>query len=239
MINLSNFSSIFIANWKLNANNDFINDYYQKLLPSSNSCVVICSPSIYLNKLKINSKNLFSGAQDVSFFNEGAYTGELSSRMLLDNNISFCIVGHSERRQYFNESNKTINQKATNLINNKIIPIICIGETLKQREQNITFEILLNQIKESIPEISNKNNCIIAYEPIWAIGTGITPTLDQIEEVHTFIKNSKIINGDLKILYGGSVKPSNSANINRLKSVDGCLVGGASLNVEEFNTIIS
>ncbi len=239
MINLANFSSIFIANWKLHGNIEFINQYYQKLSIKSNNCVVICSPSIYLNHLKTNSKNLFSGSQDVSIYNEGAYTGELSAAMLADNNINFSLVGHSERRQYFYESNEKVRSKSINLIENKIIPIICLGETLEQKEKKMTKEILTEQINQSVPEVSNFENTIIAYEPIWAIGTGLTPTINEIEDVHEFIKSISNKFKNFKVLYGGSVKASNSADINNLKNVDGCLIGGASLKVDEFNTIIS
>ena len=239
MINLTDFSSIFIANWKLNGNLEFIKQYYQKLLNNPQNCTIICSPSIFLNKLKTNDKNLFSGAQDISIYNEGAYTGELSAKMLANNQISFCLVGHSERRQYFNEKSNTIKLKSINLIENNIIPVICIGETLEEKEKNITKDILKYQIKNSVPDISNFKNTIIAYEPIWAIGSGLTPTLEDIDEVHTFIKEINKKFNQYKVLYGGSVKASNSRDINMIKSVDGCLVGGASLKVEEFNSIIS
>ena len=239
MMNFDNFSSIFIANWKLNGDIQFIKEYYQKLIPSNNNCVVVCPPNIFLHQLKTNNSNLFSGAQDVSIYNEGAYTGEISAAMLNDNNIKFCIVGHSERRQHFNESNKTVNLKSINLIKNKIIPVVCIGETLEEKEKKITKDVLLKQINESIPAISNNQNTIIAYEPIWAIGTGLTPTLDDINEVHSYIRNIDKKFNKFKILYGGSVKSSNSADINQIKNVDGCLIGGASLKVNEFNTIIS
>ena len=239
MIKLSDFSSIFIANWKLNGNIEFINEYYQKLLPNPNNCTIVCSPSIFLNRLKNNSNNIFSGAQDVSFYNEGAFTGELSAKMLSNENISFCLVGHSERRHYFKENNETINKKSINLIENNIIPIICVGETLQEKEKQMTKEILKKQINECSPINSNFENTIIAYEPIWAIGSGLTPTLEEIEEVHTFIKKIDTKYNKFKVLYGGSVKASNSGEINSLKNVDGCLVGGASLKVDEFNKIIS
>ena len=239
MINLDKYSSIFIANWKLNGNYSFLKDYYEKLNVNSDNCTIICSPSIYLKSLKGNNENLFCGAQDVSSFREGAYTGELSASMLKDNNIDFCLVGHSERRQYFAETNYNVNIKSSNLIEQNIIPVICIGETLEQKEKNLTEEILSTQIKESIPNSANYQNTLIAYEPVWAIGTGLTPTLDEINQVHKLIKNydQKFIN--FKVLYGGSVKPSNSKEITQLSHVDGCLIGGASLKVDEFNIIIS
>ena len=239
MIKLANFSSIFIANWKLNGNIEFIKEYYQKLIPNSQNCTVICSPNIYLNLLKSNNKFLFSGAQDVSIYNNGAYTGELSSLMLLDYNINFCLVGHSERRQYFNETNEVIKIKSTNLINESIIPIICIGESLEEKKSDKTKEILKQQIENCIPEISNHENTIIAYEPIWAIGTGLTPSISEIDEVHKYIKNISNKFENYKVIYGGSVKASNSLDINNLENVNGCLIGGSSLKVDEFNRIIS
>ena len=239
MVNLDKYPSIFIANWKLNGNYTFLKDYYQKLNVNSNNCTIICSPSIYLKSLKANKDNLFCGAQDVSSFKEGAYTGELSASMLKDNNIDFCLVGHSERRQHFSETNDNVNIKSTNLIEENIIPVICIGETLKQKENNLTEEILSTQIMDSIPKSANNQNALIAYEPVWAIGTGLTPTLDEINQVHELIKNFDTKFRSFKILYGGSVKSSNSKEITELSQVDGCLIGGASLNVDEFNTIIS
>ena len=239
MVNLDKYSSIFIANWKLNGNSSFLKDYYEKLKVNSNNCTIICSPSIYLKSLKGNNENLFCGAQEVSSFKHGAYTGELSALMLKDNNIDFCLVGHSERRQYFAETNNNVNIKSTNLIEENIIPVICIGETLDQKESNLTEEILSTQIRDSIPDSANYLNAIIAYEPVWAIGTGLTPTLDEINQVHELIKNFDNKLKNFKVLYGGSVKSTNSKEINSLNHVDGCLIGGASLKVEEFNIIIS
>ena len=239
MVNLNKYSSIFIANWKLNGNYSFLKDYYQKLNVNSDNCTIICSPSIYLKSLKGNNENLFCGAQDVSLYKEGPYTGELSASMLKDNDIDFCLVGHSERRQYFAETNENVNIKSSNLIEENITPVICIGETLAQKENNLTEEILSTQIKYSIPSSANHQNAIIAYEPVWAIGTGLTPTLDEINQVHELIKNFDIKYRSFKVLYGGSVKSSNSKEINELNHVDGCLIGGASLKVDEFNLIIS
>ena len=239
MVNLDKYSSFFIANWKLNGNSSFLKDYYEKLKVNSNNCTVICPPSIYLKSNKVNNENLFFGAQDVSYFKDGAYTGELSASMLKDNNIGFCLVGHSERRQYFAEKNNNVNIKSSNLIEENIIPVICIGETLEEKERNLTEEILYTQIKDSIPETANNKNSLIAYEPVWAIGTGLTPTLDEINQVHQLIKNFDDKFKNFKVLYGGSVKSSNSKEINQLNHVDGCLIGGASLKVDEFNIIIS
>lgn len=239
MINLDNFPSFFIANWKLNGNFAFLKDYFTKLKSGSKNAIVICTPDIYLNFQEKKSENIFCGAQDVSKFDEGAYTGETSVNMLVDVGIDFCLVGHSERRQYFNESNEAIKIKSTNLINENIIPVICIGESLEEKKTDKTKEILKKQIENCIPEISNHQNTIIAYEPIWAIGTGLTPSISEIDEVHQYIKNINDKFMNFKVIYGGSVNSSNSANINNLNNVDGCLIGGSSLKVDEFNRIIS
>tara|TARA_B100000575_G_scaffold181455_1_gene145707 strand:+ start:1444 stop:2163 length:720 start_codon:yes stop_codon:yes gene_type:complete len=239
MIKLDKYSSFFIANWKLNGNSTFLKGYYENLKVNSNNCTIICPPSIYLNSLKVNDENIFFGSQDVSCFKKGAYTGELSALMLKDSNIDFCLVGHSERRQYFAETNINVKIKSTNLIEENIIPVICVGETLEEKEKNLTEEILFTQIKESIPNLANNQNALIAYEPVWAIGTGLTPTLDEINEVHELIKNFDNKLKNFKVLYGGSVKSSNSKEIKELNHVDGCLIGGASLKVDEFNIIIS
>ena len=239
MVNLNKYSSIFIANWKLNGNLSFLNKYCENLKINSNNCTIICPPPIYLKSLKINKEGLFCGAQDISRFNEGAFTGELSASMLKDNNIHFCIIGHSERRQYFNETNENIKIKGENLINQNIIPVICIGETLEQKKENQTENILCKQISECIPDLANNKNAIIAYEPVWAIGTGLTPTFNEINMVHGIIKNFDSKLSHFKVIYGGSVKSNNSKEIKALNHVDGCLIGGASLKVDEFNTIIS
>ena len=144
MINISNFSSIFIANWKLNGNPAFIKEYYQKLSMNSNNCIIITSPIIYLNLLQTNNNNLFFGAQDVSIYNQGAYTGEISAQMIQESNANFCLLGHSERRQYFNETNQSVRLKATNLIKKNIIPVICVGETLEDKEKKILNQFYLD-----------------------------------------------------------------------------------------------
>ena len=241
MIKLSKFSSIFVANWKLNGNLSFINQYLDslKVNPSQLNCVIICPPTIYLNNFNSILKNCYLGSQDISKFESGAYTGEISSKSLNDFGVKFCIVGHSERRQYFNENNNDIKNKASKLIKNNIIPIICIGESLKQKNENKTIEVLSYQINNSIPPESNQHNTIIAYEPIWAIGTGLTPTIDEIENLHYLIRKNNIKIENFKILYGGSVNLQNSREIINLTNVDGALIGGASLKIDEFNQIIA
>jgi len=240
MLKLSNFSSFFVANWKLNGNLQFIDQFISNIsLPNANSkCVVICPTAIHLDYLSKNKNGFYVGAQNVSEHEEGAYTGEISVRSLIETNVDFCIVGHSERRQIFKEKDQDINLKSQRLVANNVIPIICIGETLEQKEKGITNKVLEEQLMNSIPSSSTFENTIIAYEPVWAIGTGLTPTIDEIDETHRFIRSHNDKFNKYKILYGGSVKASNAKEITHLANVDGALIGGASLKSEEFTKII-
>ena len=240
MLKLSNFSSFFVANWKLNGNLQFIDQFISNIsLPNANSkCVVICPTAIHLDYLSKNKNGFYVGAQNVSEHEEGAYTGEISVRSLVEANVNFCIVGHSERRQIFREKDQDINLKSQRLVANNVIPIICIGETLEQKEKGITNTVLEEQLMNSIPSSSTFENTIIAYEPVWAIGTGLTPTIDEIDETHRFIRSHNDKFNKYKILYGGSVKASNAKEITHLANVDGALIGGASLKSEEFTKII-
>ena len=240
MLKLSNFSSFFVANWKLNGNLQFIDQFISNIsLPNANSkCVVICPTAIHLDYLSKNKNGFYVGAQNVSEHEEGAYTGEISVRSLIETNVDFCIVGHSERRQIFKEKDQDINLKSQRLVVNNVIPIICIGETLEQKEKGITNTVLEEQLMNSIPSSSTFENTIIAYEPVWAIGTGLTPTIDEIDETHRFIRSHNDKFNKYKILYGGSVKASNAKEITHLANVDGALIGGASLKSEEFTKII-
>ena len=240
MLKLSNFSSFFVANWKLNGNLQFIDQFISNIsLPNANSkCVVICPTAIHLDYLSKNKNGFYVGAQNVSEHEEGAYTGEISVRSLKETNVDFCIVGHSERRQIFKEKDQDINLKSQRLVANNVIPIICIGETLEQKEKGITNTVLEEQLMNSIPSSSTFENTIIAYEPVWAIGTGLTPTIDEIDETHRFIRSHNDKFNKYKILYGGSVKASNAKEITHLANVDGALIGGASLKSEEFTKII-
>jgi len=241
MQEIKEFNKIFVANWKLNGSFAFINAFLRDIkidfTNQNKACIIICPPYPYVKDLK--SENFFKGAQDCSIYSKGAFTGEISSEILKDLDCNFCIIGHSERRNLFNEENKQIYQKVSNCLNSKIIPILCVGETLEQKKKYQTKEILTEQIKKGIPSESNNEKLIIAYEPIWAIGTGLTPSVEDIDEIHNFIK--KDISGfeNYKVIYGGSVNSSNSKKILAIGNVDGVLVGGASINIEEFNKIIA
>ena len=240
MIKINSFSSFFVANWKLNGDFKFIDQFIDNLKASKDNskCIIICPTSIHLDYLRIKKNNFYVGAQNVSEHEEGAYTGEISCSALLDLNIEFCILGHSERRQLFHETNNEVCLKASRVIEHKIIPIVCIGETLEEKENGKTNDVLSKQLEDSIPISSNSDNTIIAYEPVWAIGTGLTPTLEEINTTHEFIKNHNSKFANYKILYGGSVKANNAKEIVSLSNVDGALIGGASLKADDFSKII-
>ena len=241
MLEIREFNKIIVANWKLNGSNDFLEAYFEELDSKNlrlNVCGVICPPTAYIQNCYSKLHSLYLGAQDCSKFKEGAYTGEISASMLKENNCIFCIVGHSERRQVFKENNEDIKIKAAQLLDAKIIPIICIGETLEQKKMHKTHEVLKEQVINSLPTNSSKESVVIAYEPIWAIGTGMTPTLDEINNIHKYLKKDiKEIEG-YKLLYGGSVNPKNASHIMNLEYVDGVLVGGASLKADQFSQIL-
>ncbi len=242
MVKIQKYQKFIVANWKLNGSINFTKEYLRNLNIYNSDfiskCLVICPPAPFCEYISKNSKDIFMGAQDCSLYDEGAYTGEISVKILKDVGCDFCILGHSERRNIFNETNHNIFTKANNCINNQIVPIICVGETLEQKNQNLTKEIISQQIINCVPKNAKKDSLIIAYEPIWAIGSGITPTIEEIDEIHTFIKSGIANYESFKLIYGGSVKSSNSKEIMDLQFVDGLLVGGASLNIDEFNKII-
>ena len=237
---------MIVANWKCNGSKAMINEWTNNFLTNyvemKKSFIGIAPPSIYIESILDTKLSKFEeiniGSQDIDI-SSGARTGAISYEMILDFDCKFSIIGHSERRQFFNESNSVVKNKALHLIENKIIPVICIGETLKERQSKLTKSILSEQLQNSIPEIANYENSIIAYEPIWAIGTGLTPTLEEINDIHSFIKSTYSKFNQFNILYGGSVKSQNSVDIVSLENVNGCLIGGASLKVDEFNKIIS
>ena len=243
MLEINKFDRIIVANWKLNGSIDFIEQYLQELncskLENSNNCGIICTPSVYFHKLVGRLAPLFLGGQNCSNYNEGAYTGEVSALMLKDASCQFCIIGHSERRQIFGQTNEDVCIKAMNLIANNINPIICIGETFEEKNQNLTKDIIYTQISKSVPKNATKDFVIIAYEPIWAIGTGKIPSLEEIDNIHSFIKNEIQNIENYKILYGGSVNSNNASEIMDLKNVDGVLVGGASLDALEYKKIMN
>jgi triosephosphate isomerase len=186
------------------------------------------------------------GAQNLFWEDEGAYTGEISSAMLVSAGCKYVIIGHSERRQYFGETDETVNKKIGSAIKDDLIPIFCVGESEKERESKATFSVLDKQVKRGIEGFSTDDleALVIAYEPVWAIGTGKTATSSQAQEVHQFLRSmlEKILGNmlakSIRILYGGSVKPSNIKELMTMPDVDGALVGGASLSAETFSKLV-
>ena len=246
---------IIIGNWKLNLDHLEAIQLIQKLNYSLNTDIdekisIVVAPShTSLRSIQTiidaDKLNIFLSSQDVSMFNDGAYTGEVSAQQLAKLNISYCIVGHSERRQHFNETDEIINAKVNNLINKEITPIICFGESNDQRTDGNYMDFLINQIENSTKGLRKDkvDEIIFAYEPIWAIGTGQNASLQDIVEVISkvkeFISKKSFFNEEkIKFIYGGSVSPDNSYEILNSKIIDGALVGGASLDVDKFIKII-
>ena len=194
----------------------------------------------------IQNTNIQLGAQNIFWEKEGAFTGEISAEMILSTGCEYVIIGHSERRQYFGETDETVNKKINAAITNNLKPVMCIGETEKEYEEKKTLSVLDNQIKKGLEGFASDDlmNLVIAYEPVWAIGTGKTAKSDQAQEVHRNIRAlieklfGNVLANSLRILYGGSVKPENIKELMTQPDIDGVLVGGASLNPETFSKIV-
>ncbi len=244
---------IIAGNWKMyktvSEAKELIDGIKSKLsYPLGNTKVIICPPytSLMLGQSLIAGSSIALGAQNMYFEDEGAFTGEISPKMLKSVGCTYVILGHSERRQYFGETNEFINKKARKALASGLVPIICVGETLEQREKNITDQIVTTQVKGVLKDMSTAEveSVIIAYEPVWAIGTGKTATPQQAEEVHLLIRKvvgqifSWATAEKIVIQYGGSVKPENSRELLSQKNIDGALVGGACLKVDSFLAII-
>ncbi len=225
-------SKLVIANFKMNGSKEFIESWAKDFLEEkkSNNRVVVALPSPYLSNFKESNLNL--AGQNVSNQSSGAFTSQLSAQMLKDCGAEYCLIGHSEARQYLMETNDDIKQKFDQLTQESIRPILCIGEPLEIKETSKTTDYLLDQLKLIS---SDQENIIIAYEPIWAIGTGLTPDMADIQLAVDCIRGK--FNKSIKVLYGGSVNSLNAANISAKTDIDGLLVGGASLNPKEFAKI--
>ncbi len=210
--------------------------------------IVVCPVyvSLYAVSNEIKGTNIKLGAQDCFWEKSGAYTGEVSPWMLKDVGVEYVVIGHSERRQYFGETDEWVNKKAKSAISFGLKPIVCVGEKLSEREDGKTFDVIRTQLEGGFKDITEDEvlRCVIAYEPVWAIGTGKTATPSQAQEVHKFIRNwfrerfGNRVADELRIQYGGSVKPSNAADLLSQEDIDGALVGGASLKAEDFAQII-
>lgn len=210
--------------------------------------VIVAPPFLCLESVASRLKNSYIGvaAQNLHYEDKGAFTGECSGAQVKDAGAGYVIIGHSERRQYFAETDDIISKKISAAFRHRLIPIMCLGETLEQREKGQVSQVIQKQLSQGLAGVSNElaTSLVIAYEPVWAIGTGKTATPDQVEDVHRLIRFSLSmrfsgpVSGAIRILYGGSVKPSNSRDLLALPNVDGALVGGASLNAEDFTAII-
>jgi len=241
---------IVAGNWKMNTDFQQAEELIEDLLDllegneMENPLMVLCPPLPYLELATdlIDETHVSVGSQNVSNFENGAYTGEVSSAMLSSIGVEFCIVGHSERRKYFNETSELLKEKVNILLDHSMKPIFCCGEQLAERETEKYFEVVESQIKNSLFHLSDTEfeNVVIAYEPVWAIGTGVTASADQAQEMHAFIRKllvekfGKDIANDTSILYGGSCNAKNARELFANPDVDGGLIGGASLKAEDF-----
>lgn len=243
---------VIAGNWKMNMlPNEAIKfiDEFTPLVKDTKNEVILCVPytDLFYALLNVQETNIKIGAQNMHFAESGAYTGEISAQMLKSINVEYVIIGHSERRQYFNETDETVNKKIKAAFANGLKPIVCVGETLEQREAGTTIDIITNQTKLALEGLTDEQvaNTIIAYEPIWAIGTGKTATSEDAQNSIKAIRNKiQEIYGQnvaqrVIIQYGGSVKSSNAKELFEMPDIDGGLVGGASLKPDEFAKIVN
>ncbi|MDD5431995.1 MAG: triose-phosphate isomerase [Candidatus Omnitrophica bacterium] len=245
---------IIAGNWKMyktiNEAIELANGLKREIfkVDSLNVDVVLCPPYTALSEVNevIIETDIALGAQDAYWQDEGAFTGEVSCKMLKDAGCKYIIIGHSERRQFFGETNETVNKRLKAILQHGLTPIMCVGETLAEREKNLTFKVLEDHVKGGLKDVSATDalKVVIAYEPVWAIGTGKTATPQQAQEAHKYIRDllKKMYNentaNEIRIQYGGSVKPENTTELMSQPDVDGALVGGASLKVESFTEIV-
>ncbi|MGI6718165.1 MAG: triose-phosphate isomerase [Bacteroidales bacterium] len=246
---------IVAGNWKMNLSFTEAEDLLYEIVDQlankpveDNVDIIIFPPALYLELASDAAldANIYYGAQNCSEYDNGAYTGEISAQMLNSMDATHVLVGHSERRKYFNESNQSLYNKIDQALSYNIVPVYCIGEQLEDRELNRHFDVIKEQLSEVVFKLSEEefSNIIIAYEPVWAIGTGKTASPEQAQEMHEYIRNlieknyTKDIADKTYILYGGSCKPSNAKELFSCKDVDGGLIGGASLKYSDFIELI-
>ncbi len=228
---------IIIANWKMNCTRAESLEIARAIAGyAGNHNIVVCPPFTVLFPLVQALKNLKLGGQDCSAHEKGAHTGEISASQLKDAGCSYVILGHSERRRNLNEQSELIREKATRALNSGLIPIICVGETAEEKKLGHTLEIIGEQLLSSVPAGANPGNAIIAYEPVWSIGTGVVPKDAEVAQAAEFIVRAT---KNIPIIYGGSVNGDNAADLLKIKNISGLLVGGASLNPKEFWKIVN
>ena len=236
---------IIAGNWKMNGKLENLLEIKKisNEFARSKIEIVICPPFTLLSAASELAKNVYLGAQNLHPESEGAFTGEISADMLVDLGVKYSIIGHSERRNEHNETNEIVARKVKISLEKNLQTIICIGETELQRKENSTLEILEQQLLESLANNTNSEKLIVAYEPIWAIGTGLIPEVSEISKIHDFLRVRLVeLYGSnastIPLLYGGSVNGSNASEIFNVNNVNGALVGGASLSFEKFAPII-
>lgn len=242
---------IIAGNWKMHKTKQEALSFIESVRDidtNEQTEAIICAPFVYLQSLveQTEGTNIKVAAQTMHFEKEGAYTGEVSPVMLSDIGVTHVVIGHSERREYFNETDETVNKKALAAFEHGLIPIVCVGESLEQREANETLAHIENQVKVALSNLSEEQitKTIIAYEPIWAIGTGKTASSEDANEVCTHIREvirqqtSEEIASQVTIQYGGSVKPANIEELLKMSDIDGALVGGASLEADSFKQLV-
>lgn len=240
---------VIAGNWKMNVLPgealEFVNNLAPTVKDTKNE-VIICVPftDLFYTLLAVQETNIHVGAQNMHWKESGAYTGEISPDMLKCINVEYVIIGHSERRQYFNETDETVNLKVKSALEHGLKPIVCVGESLEQKEAGKTEKIITSQVAKALEGLTldDLSNTIIAYEPIWAIGTGKTATAEDANNSIKAIRNKikELFNtDDVTILYGGSVKPENAKELFSMSDIDGGLVGGASIKAETFGKIVN
>lgn len=238
---------IVIANWKLNGGIDLICTSVASFIGKHFAAdIVVCPPYLYMRDMLtfLQYSELRIGSQNVSRYESGAYTGETSAQMLKQAGVSLCIIGHSERRAMFAENNLGCSIKVQTALNYDLLPVLCIGETGEERSQNRTTDVLLTQLRECLDKVQldGKELCV-AYEPVWAIGTGLAATPEMVQEVHSFIRRELVhlygeaVADEIRIVYGGSVNKTNAKELLKQPDIDGLLVGGASLDPGHFLAI--
>jgi len=244
---------IIAGNWKMNCTIpeavQLVTALKRDLFDEEKVEVVVCPTYTALASVSeiIQESPILLGAQDLFWEQKGAYTGEISAPMLKDAGCTYVIIGHSERRRYFGETNERVNKKIKSALAEGLNPIVCVGETKEEREKGITKDVVCSHVVEGLHDISSDDmlKCVIAYEPVWAIGTGLTATPEQAEEVHDFIRNKLLkekfgesVSHKVRIQYGGSVTPENVKSLMEKPDIDGALVGGASLKADGFVKLI-
>jgi len=254
---MSNQRKIYLAaNWKMNLSLKNLQDYFDTLKKNCSPSleeisqkidITLAVPSLFLTKASevFSTSPVKICAQNVHWEDSGAFTGELSCRMLKEAEITTSVIGHSERRKLFHESNEDVTKKFQKIISEKMTPILCVGETKEERESKKTFAVLGKQMKSCLANLDKNSSFIVAYEPVWAIGTGLTASKEQAQEAHKFIREwlkeniNENISQQTRILYGGSMKPEVTQELLSAPDIDGGLVGGASLDPEKFAKMLN